>query len=304
MKKQICLTNEFISIVIPTFNRGKTLLEVLSSYLCQQYVKEIIIVDDFSNDDTEALIKKYALTHLKINYIKNNHRQGTNETTNIGLKKAIGDYIFIGEDDVELNDNYLEILLKHLKKENADIISGRRIAIRINESKYDALMRANKSKGLLINNKTLVTNFEILTENDASLYLLDACMLLRRDVINSVQFDTKLIRDPVAWRGESDFQLSAIEHGFKLIFCPHAYCFHLPKKKESSFQIIKYIKYDHYVFKNNYLFLRKHKKFINNNLKINSIFFIFQFGFFRIINRYFLPLFTKIKIVLSGKHST
>ena len=49
--------NEFISIVTPIFNKGETLLDVLLSYLRQQYVKEIIIVDDSSNDNTETLIK-------------------------------------------------------------------------------------------------------------------------------------------------------------------------------------------------------------------------------------------------------
>ena len=236
MKNQNCISNEFISIVIPTFNRGKTLLEVLPSYLNQKYVKEIIIVDDFSSDNTEVLVKKYVFTNNKLKFIKNNKKQGTNETTNIGLRKATGKYIFIGEDDVELSDNYLEILFKHLKKEEADIISGRRIAMRVNESKQDALIRANKNKGLLINSRTLITNFEILSKNDLSLVLLDACMLLRREVINAVQFDSKLISDPVAWRGESDFQLSAVEQGFKLKFCPHTYSFHLPKKKKIYLQ--------------------------------------------------------------------
>lgn len=57
------------SVVIPTYNRAKLLLETLDSILSQTHsVSEIIIVDDGSTDDTQAQVD--ALNHPLIRYIK------------------------------------------------------------------------------------------------------------------------------------------------------------------------------------------------------------------------------------------
>ena len=286
--------NESISVVIPTFNRGKTLLEVLPSYLSQQYVKEIIIVDDVSDDNTERIITEFALKNKKVRYIRNSKRMGGCVAKNIGIQQATGSYIFIGEDDLELTDNFLKILIEHLKKEGADIIAGRRIWMHEGESKHEGLIRANKINKYFIK-KLLITDFHGISNDDVQSYLLDASMLIKKEVTNHLLFDCMLFKDFVSWRNESSFQLSAIEKGYKLIFCPHVYSFHRPKKALRLKNIFQTIKYDYYVFKNNYLFLKKHENFINNQLNINSFIFLIQFGLHRIMNRYFLPFSIEVK---------
>jgi len=44
--------------------------------MSQQYVKEIIIVDDMSIDNTESLITEFALKNKKIRYFRNSKRRG------------------------------------------------------------------------------------------------------------------------------------------------------------------------------------------------------------------------------------
>ena len=277
--------DDFISIVLPTYNRGEILLEVLPCYLRQKYVREIIIVDDFCTDNTEDLVKGYICNSNKIRYIKNDRMFSSLETVNIGIENSTGSHIFIGEDDIEPSDSHLETLYRHMQKEDADIISGRRIWGRMNESRQDALVRANRSKGILIDYKTLLTNFQLNSEDDESTYLLDACILMKREVFDNVRFDSKLFRDPVAWRGETDFQLSAVEKGYKLVFCPHTYCYHRPRRYKN---ILQSIKYDFNAFKNNYLLLRKHRDLINSNFEVKSIALIFLFCLFRIFKENFL----------------
>jgi len=289
--------DELISIVIPTFNRGKILLDVLPSYLRQKNVREVIVIDDLSNDNTETLIMEFQLKHNKVKYIKNNERSGTNKTSNTGLRSAVGELIFIGEDDIELSDNYLEILLTHLKKENADIISGRRIWVRVGETNKQALERADKTRGPRIDYRSLLTNFEGVCENDVEVPILDACMLFKSSVIDLVEFDAALFKDPVAWRGETDFQLAAVAQGLKLVFCPHTYCLHRSREHRDLFQTIKY---NYYAFINNYLFLKKHRRFIIDNLEFKNIFLIYLFGMYIISKGNFFVFGGKIKKFLKN----
>ena len=58
-----------ISIIIPTYNRNYILKKTLLSYYIQKYVKEIIIVDDNSNDNTKNFILDFS---KKFKHIKNN----------------------------------------------------------------------------------------------------------------------------------------------------------------------------------------------------------------------------------------
>lgn len=52
--------NDFISVVIPTYNSGETIGDVIESCLEQDYNKEnfqIIVVDDGSTDNTGKVVK-------------------------------------------------------------------------------------------------------------------------------------------------------------------------------------------------------------------------------------------------------
>ena len=118
-------------------------------------------------------------------------------------------------------------------------------------------------------------------------YTIDASMLVTSKVAKEINWDTKMFIDYVAWRSETDFQLTAAEKGFNLFFCPHVSAYHLPKHhvKVSKFN---FIKYDLWVIRNNYFFSKKHWKFLKKKLGIkNFIMFNILFTLDRIKKRYF-----------------
>jgi len=93
-----------ISIIIPTFNRAKLLLEAVHSVLDQKDVPEdveIIVVDDGSTDNTREALAALA---GKIAYIRQEH-SGVSKARNLGICRSAGEWIaFLDSDDLWLPD--------------------------------------------------------------------------------------------------------------------------------------------------------------------------------------------------------
>ncbi len=85
-----------VSVVIPTYNRAKLLVETLKTVIKQTFKdKEIIVVDDGSTDDTEHRIAPYL---KDIQYIKQSNK-GVNAARNLALEIAKGEYIALLDSD-------------------------------------------------------------------------------------------------------------------------------------------------------------------------------------------------------------
>ena len=99
-----------ISIVVPAYNAEKTINRCIESIMCQTYEDwELIIVDDGSNDDTFFRCQSFTDERIKVFHKKNG---GVSSARNLGISKAIGDYLtFIDADDY-IEPCYLENLSK------------------------------------------------------------------------------------------------------------------------------------------------------------------------------------------------
>ncbi len=102
------------SIVIPTFNRAKLLKRCLDSILAQSYQNwEAIIVDNYSEDNTEEIVMAYHDDRIK--YIKNHNYGVIAVSRNKALDMASGKYIcFLDSDDYWFS-NKLETILPYMK---------------------------------------------------------------------------------------------------------------------------------------------------------------------------------------------
>lgn len=105
-----------ISIIIPLYNKEKTIVRTLRSILAQNVNDyEIIIVDDGSTDNSLNQVKTVVDDRIRIIGQKN---AGVSAARNRGIQEAKGDYIgFIDADDV-WDDDYLETQLYLISKYN------------------------------------------------------------------------------------------------------------------------------------------------------------------------------------------
>lgn len=123
----------FFSIVIPSFNRYKSLIECLDSVVSQEFEDyEIIIIDDGSRDDFKSSILLYIrdLNDSRVNFIDLPYNQGGGAARNVGIKKSNGKYICFLDSDDKWESNKLKVEHEFLNKKPAtDILHSKIINV-------------------------------------------------------------------------------------------------------------------------------------------------------------------------------
>lgn len=106
-----------VSIIMPSWNTGKFIVESIQSVIDQTYEKwELIIVDDCSTDDTDILVASFH--DDRIRYFKNKINCGAALTRNKAMREAQGEWIaFLDSDDLWMPKK-LEHQIKFMKKYN------------------------------------------------------------------------------------------------------------------------------------------------------------------------------------------
>ena len=108
------MSTELVSVIMPTYNREKTIARAIRSVLEQTYQNlELIVVDDGSADNTEETVRNIPDSRLV--YIKSPDNKGSSAARNIGIKMAKGKYIAFQDSDDEWFPEKLEKQMKVFK---------------------------------------------------------------------------------------------------------------------------------------------------------------------------------------------
>ncbi len=128
-----------VSVIIPTYNRVHFLKEAIDSVLSQTYPYfELLIVDDGSEDETEALVRSYQDKRIRYLFIPH---QGVSKARNVGIKEAKAELIaFLDSDDLWL-PRKLEVQVNFFQKRPDALICQTeeiwiRYGRRVNPKKY------------------------------------------------------------------------------------------------------------------------------------------------------------------------
>jgi len=121
-----------ISIIVPAYNEAKTIPRLFdriqSVHLIKQLQKEVILVNDCSTDDTEAVYEHYRLTYPEFNllYVRHEKNQGKGAAIHTGIGIATGEYLLIQDADMEYDPEEYNDLLKPVLRGSADVVYGSR----------------------------------------------------------------------------------------------------------------------------------------------------------------------------------
>lgn len=91
-----------ISVVIPLYNHERFIIQALESVYSQSVMpKEVIVVDDGSQDNSLDIARTFAAAHPETMSVWSHANQGAHYTINSGIQRATGEYVAIlNSDDV------------------------------------------------------------------------------------------------------------------------------------------------------------------------------------------------------------
>lgn len=136
----------FVSIIMPAFNSEEYIGLAIESVVNQTFKDwELIIVDDFSTDNTSNIVKEKMINNSNIIYRKLDANLGAAEARNRAIELAQGEFLaFLDSDDVWKRDK-LEIQINFMIKNGFSFCC----------TSYDKV----NAKGVTLNNK--IKTFEI-----------------------------------------------------------------------------------------------------------------------------------------------
>ena len=115
-----------LSVIIPVFNEKNTLLQLLKKVEdvdLPGIEKEILIIDDKSNDGTREILKTIE-DRYKVIYRDKNRGKGS--AVRKGFLESSGDYIIIQDADLEYNPEEYDQVLSPIINNEADVVYGSR----------------------------------------------------------------------------------------------------------------------------------------------------------------------------------
>jgi len=113
-----------VSVVMCIRNAELSIGACLKSILKQTYRDfEIVVVDDFSTDKTKQVIEE--LGDKRVKYFRNPEWFGISKSRNIGVKKAVGKYLFFTDGDCIVALNWIEEGLRFFSNRKCIAVEGR-----------------------------------------------------------------------------------------------------------------------------------------------------------------------------------
>jgi len=118
-----------LSIIVPCYNEKATIhkiLDEISEVNLGSTKKEVIIIDDGSNDGTRTILKKLAEKNKSISLIFQKTNQGKGAALKRGILASTGDVVVVQDADLEYDPQEYKRLLYPIERGHADVVYGSR----------------------------------------------------------------------------------------------------------------------------------------------------------------------------------
>ena len=224
-----------IRVIIPTYNSEQFIKTTIHS-VQEQTIGfeniELILIDDFSTDNTPNIIKDYVEKYDNIKTYTLNKKAGApGDARNIGIQKTQAEYLMFMDHDDKYPKTALETLYNKAQHQQDTIIIGRFKTFGITDWESDTWLTQETT----INK--IEENTQFLTINNIWRMIFPTKLIQE----NNIQFPEKMFAEDLAFMIESYFNAE------KITFLPDiTYCFRIRESDNSS---TSYSKSPHYIGK-------------------------------------------------------
>lgn len=209
-----------LSIIIPNFNGKKFIRACLDSIKNQDYpFYEIIIIDNASSDGSVQYISEH---YPEFTLIENKENLGFAAAVNQGIKASNADYVFLLNNDVELEHDCISNLLKCIEKDGNTFAVSSKMIQYTDKSKMDdagdeyTILGWTRKVG---DGKSP----DLYTEERETFSACAGAALYRKSILDKIgYFDENFF----AYMEDVDISYRARILGYKCMYCPEAVVYH------------------------------------------------------------------------------
>ena len=115
-----------LTVLMPVYNEKDTIEEIVEKVRAVEggFEKEIVIVDDKSDDGTVDILKNIGDKYPDIQIYFKDSNTGKGNTLSYGFKKTTGDYVIVQDADLEYDPEDYKKLLRALEEDDVDVVYG------------------------------------------------------------------------------------------------------------------------------------------------------------------------------------
>lgn len=193
-----------LSVIMPVYNEEKTLYEIINRIKSVNIDKELVIVDDGSQDKTRQILNNIKGDFIKI--LRHPHDRGKGAAIRTGLNYVSGDMVIIQDADLEYDPNDYIKLIKPIEDKTAEVVYG--------------------SRFLTKNKVTTPVHYFVNRFLTSLINLLFGCRLTDMETCYKV-FKTKIIKgldlESNGFEIEPELTIKTIKKGYKIYEVPISY---------------------------------------------------------------------------------
>jgi len=257
-----------LTILAPTYNRPKVLALVWPTWLGQQGLAEIVVVDDGSTQDYRDVFLEMGAAcadrgiHLKL--LRNVQRRGAPAAKNLGLAHCTSQELLTTDDDILLpEDMVTQCRADRPQRADPVIVGPRVIYLKDGEQEEAALARANQDASEYFNYRSLTLTPWVNTGTVQPFPFVTAVALWPAELFRrGLRYHEGYGGN--GYREETDPQMAARSVFSAAVFLvPRAICFHLSPSKayanRGGQRRGNRLWFEFWVHYNNFVFLNKFK---------------------------------------------
>jgi GT2 family glycosyltransferase len=238
-----------VSVVMPTRGRATALHANFGNLLAVRGIDQIIVVLDGSDAASEHVLTQARDPRVEL--LVNTAPVGAPAARNLGVARAVGDWILMAEDDCRFPDDYVEVLRAEATRLNADVIGAPWI-FAVGQSLESALSHARSTpvERVFLNSRPSV----FPRRGEIETPFMPNLALATREVMRAVPYDSGYRGN--AWREETDFFVRVMKHGFRCYLTGATYAYQTDRWTGGN-QFGR-VRYEAWVLRNDVRFFRRH----------------------------------------------